>query len=83
MIDLTTFRSLHKKWDECVGGKIKDTSIAHFQPYNTPGECGVVWAVMQASGSSQMYEVTTYDTYPALGDEGSVIRNFFNDPDIR
>jgi len=83
MIDLTTFRSLHKKWDECVAGKIKDTSIAPFHPYNTPDECGVVSAVMQASGSSQMYEVTTYDTYPALGDEGSVIRNFFNDPDIR
>lgn len=83
MIDLTTFRSLHKKWDECVAGKIKDTSVTPFHPYNTPDECGVVSAVMQASGSTQMYEVTTYDTYPAMGDVGGVISNFFNDPDIR
>jgi hypothetical protein len=64
MIDLRTYRSLHKKWDQCVAGEIKDTSVHPFHPYTTPDECGIVKAVMEASGSSMMYDVTTYDTYP-------------------
>jgi hypothetical protein len=66
MIDLRTYRSLHEKWDQCVAGKIKDSSIEPFHPYTTPDECGIVKAVMAASGSKQMYEVTTYDTYPGM-----------------
>jgi len=64
MIDLRTYRSLHEKWDQCLDGKIIDTSVHPLHPYTTPDECGIAKAVMEASGSSMMYDVTTYDTYP-------------------
>lgn len=83
MIDLRTYRSLHKKWDQCVAGEINDNSVHPFHPYTTPDECGIVTAVMEASGSKMMYDVTTYDTYPGMDNIGGVINNFFNDPDVR
>ena len=83
MIDLRTYRSLHEKWDQCVDGRINDSSIDPFHPYTTPDECGIVKAVMAASGSSMMYDVTTYDTYPGMDDVGGTVSNFFNDPDVR
>ena len=83
MIDLRTYRSLHKKWDQCVSGQIKDESIDPFHPYTTPDECGIVKAVMAASGSTMMYDVTTFDTYPGMDDVGGTISNFFNDGNVR
>lgn len=71
MIDLQTKRSLQDKWDECLAGKILDRSETPFHPFTTPGECGIWNAVMEASGGNFYYEVTTYDTYASLMDEGA------------
>jgi len=83
MIDLQTKRSLHVKWEECLAGKIVDESEPPFHPFTTPGECGIWNAVLEASGGNFYYEVTTYDTYPALMEQGGTISRFFNDPDVR
>eukprot|EP00804_Cyclotella_cryptica_P027686 CCRYP_010298-RB/>CCRYP_010298-RB protein AED:0.04 eAED:0.04 QI:231/0.75/0.8/1/0.75/0.8/5/491/633 len=83
MIDLRTYRSLHQKWDQCVAGEINDNSVHPFHPYTTPDECGIVIAVMEASGSKMMYDVTTYDIYPGMDDVEGVVHKFFNDPDVR
>ncbi len=71
MIDLQTYRGLHAKWNECMNNEIVDSSEAPFHPFTTPDECGISFAVMRASGSSFMYDVTTYDTYPDILDEGT------------
>ena len=83
MIDLQTYRGLHEKWDKCMNDQIVDKSEKPFHPFNTPDECGISSAVMQASGSKFMYEVTTYDAYPDVLNEGGTISNFFNDPVVR
>ena len=83
MIDLQTYRGLHEKWDKCMNDQIVDKSEKPFHPFNTPDECGISSAVMQASGSKFMYDVTTYDAYPDVLNEGGTISNFFNDPVVR
>lgn len=83
MIDLRTFNSLHEKWDECIKNKITSSESEPFHPFTTPDECGVTMAVMEASGSSNMYDVTTYDTYPVHVDPHGTIAEFFNDADVR
>lgn len=67
MIDLPTYRGLHKKWEECIADQILEKP---FRPWNTPDECGISSAVMEASGSKFPYDVTTYDAYPALLNPG-------------
>ena len=69
MIDLPTYRGLHKKWDECIAGQILEDEKP-FHPWNTPDECGISSAVIEASGSTFQYDVTTYDAYPALLNKG-------------
>ena len=83
MIDLQTYRGLHEKWDKCMNDQIVDNSEKPFHPFNTPDECGISSAVMEASGSKFQYDVTTYDAYPAVLDEGGTISNFFNDLVVR
>ncbi|KAL7541891.1 hypothetical protein ACHAXR_011336 [Thalassiosira sp. AJA248-18] len=83
MIDLNTHRGLRKKWDECMAGQIRDQSEKQFHPFLTSSECGIVDAVMKASGSTFQYDVTTYDAYPAALNIGGTISNFFNDPVVR
>ena len=83
MIDLRTYRSLHEKWDECIARTITDTSEHPFHPFTTPDECGVSIAVMEASGSTFTYDVTTYDAYPSVLQQGGAISKFFNDPSVR
>jgi carboxypeptidase C (cathepsin A) len=83
MIDLREYRSLHQKWDECVSREITGMSNPPFHPFTTPDECGLSTAVMEASGSTFTYDVTTYDAYPGVLNKGGVIANFFNDADVR
>ena len=71
MIDLQTYRGLHQKWDQCMAQQILDSSEKPFHPFTTTDECGIEDAVMKASGSEFMYDVTTYDAYPAVLDEGA------------
>jgi carboxypeptidase C (cathepsin A) len=73
MIDLQDHRNLHTKWDECMNMQIIDSSEKPFHPFNVPDECGITSAVMKASGSKFMYDVTASDAYPAILDEGMVI----------
>lgn len=73
MIDLQTYRGLHAKWDECINKEIIDSSEKPFHPFTTPDECGISIAVMKASGSTFMYDVTTFDAYPDILDEGANI----------
>mmetsp|Transcript_25563 Transcript_25563/g.54284 ORF Transcript_25563/g.54284 Transcript_25563/m.54284 type:complete len:611 (-) Transcript_25563:74-1906(-) len=83
MIDLRTYRSLHEKWDQCISRELTDTSYEPLHPFTTPDECGISVAVMEASGSTFMYDVTTYDTYDAVVKPGGTVSRFFNDPDVR
>mmetsp|Transcript_8724 Transcript_8724/g.15312 ORF Transcript_8724/g.15312 Transcript_8724/m.15312 type:complete len:604 (+) Transcript_8724:262-2073(+) len=83
MVDLQTYRGLHQKWDQCMAHQIIDSSEKPFHPFTTPDECGIEDAVMKASGSKFMYDVTTYDAYPAVLDKGGTISKFFNDPVVR
>lgn len=83
MIDLQTYRGLHAKWDQCVAQQIIDSSESPFHPFTVPDECGIVGAVMEASGGAFQYDVTTYDAYPSVLDTKGTINNFFNDPIVR
>ena len=42
--------------------------VMHF--FTTSDECGIIAAVMKASGNEFMYDVTSYDAYPAIFDKG-------------
>jgi len=83
MIDLQTYRGLHQKWDQCMAQEIPDSAHEPFHPFTTPDECGITDAVMKASGSTFMYDVTTFDAYPSVLDEDGTIAKFFNDPVVR
>lgn len=83
MIDLPTRRVLHSKWDECINGLISDSSIEPFHSLTTPDECGIMTAVMEASGSTFTYDVTTYDAYPAIVDDPGLTGTFFNNKDVQ
>ena len=72
MIDLQDHRNLHIKWNECMNMQILDSSEKPFHPFTVPDECGITSAVMKASGSKFMYDVTSSDAYPAILDEGVV-----------
>lgn len=71
MIDLNTYRGLHAKWDQCIADQILDSSEEPFHPFNMPDECGLNEATMIASGGAFQYDVTTYDAYPAVLNEGA------------
>jgi hypothetical protein len=77
MIDLQDRRNLQAQWDKCINEQILDSIEEPFHPFTTPDECGITTAVMKASGSTFMYDVTASDAYPAILDEG-VIDYFFD-----
>lgn len=83
LIDLPTRRVLHTKWDECIKGMITDSSIEPFHSLTTPDECGIMTAVMEASGSTFTYDVTTYDAYPAIVNVPGLTGTFFNNKDVQ
>lgn len=83
MIDLQDHRTLHAKWNDCINRQILDSSEVPFHPFNVPDECGITTAVMKASGSEFMYDVTETDAYPGILDEGGALDLFFNDPVVR
>jgi hypothetical protein len=83
MIDLPTRRVLHEKWDECITGMITDSSIEPFHSFTTPDECGIMSAVMKASGSTFIYDVSTFDSYPAIMLDPGVTGTFFNNKDVQ
>ena len=70
MIDLQDYRSLKAKWEECIQEKILDSSEVPFHSFTTSDECGIIAAVMKASGNEFMYDVTSYDAYPTFFDKG-------------
>ena len=70
MIDLQDYRGLKAKWEECIQNKILDSSEVPFHSFTTSDECGISGAVMKASGNEFMYDVTSYDAYPAIFDKG-------------
>ena len=70
LIDLQDHRNLHAKWDKCINELILDSAEIPFHPFTVPDECGITTAVMKASGSKFMYDVTAPDAYPAILDEG-------------
>lgn len=81
MIDLPTRRVLHEKWNECITGMIG--SIEPFHSFTTPDECGIMTAVMEASGSTFTYDVTTYDAYPAIITVPGLTGTFFNSKEVQ
>lgn len=83
MIDLQDRRNLQAQWDKCINEQILDSIEEPFHPFTTPDECGITTAVMKASGSTFMYDVTASDAYPAILDEGGTLSLFFNDPVVR
>ena len=83
MIDLPTKRVLHEKWDECITGMITDSTIEPFHSLTTPDECGIMTAVMEASGSTFTYDVSTYDAYPAIMTDPGLEGTVFNNKDVQ
>lgn len=86
MIDMPTRTLLHQEWQKCVVRGTRMASPLH--TYTTPDECGIMDAVLQASGKGLMpqrnpntYDVTTWDTYPVLDsdDTHTTFALFFND----
>ena len=88
MIDSPTRKGLHAVWDECrMGGDDLDKP---FHSFTIPDECGVVEATLMAAGaglfpdmSPNIYDVTTWDTYPLLFDPNSTISQFYNNPKVK
>jgi carboxypeptidase C (cathepsin A) len=76
MIDLQDYRGLKAKWEECIQGKILDSP--EFHTFTTSDECGIIAAVMKASGNEFMYDVTSYDAYPAIFDKGMMKQFFYS-----
>jgi hypothetical protein len=86
MIDMATRTLLHQEWQKCVVRGTRMASPLH--PFTTPDECGIMDAVLKASGKGLLpqrnpntYDVTTWDTYPVLDsdDTHTTFARFFND----
>lgn len=71
MIDSNTARSMHNEWSNCQMGKAVEwggDQYNGFHEYTIPDECGIMGAVLEASGANQIpwgapnaYDVTTWD----------------------
>ena len=83
MIDLTTMVGLKERFQKCIDGLILDKHEKPFHPFTTPDECGTPAALIEAAGGIFQYDVTTFDAYPALLNDGGSVSVFFNDPAIR
>ena len=83
MIDLPTRRVLHRKWTECITGLITDSSTEPFHSFAAPDECGIMTAILEASGSTFSYDVTTHDAYPVIMADPDVTGTFFNNKDVQ
>lgn len=90
MIDETTKKNLYGMWDDCIEG-LRYVSPLH--PFNTPDECGVMEAVLSASGQGakhdqilngpNTYDVTTWEIYHAPFSENGTITRFLNNEAVR
>jgi carboxypeptidase C (cathepsin A) len=83
MIDLPTRRLLREKWDDCITGKITDSSDKPFHSFTAPSECGFEAAILAAAGTTFQYDVTTYDAYPAIMGENGIPEAFFNNKEVQ
>lgn len=90
MIDVATRTFLYKEWDKCLTRGSVMTAPLH--SFTTPDECGIMDAVLRASGKGLLphrnpntYDVTTWDKYPVLTGEGTptTFEIFFNDERVK
>ena len=63
LIDKPTRDSLHIAFENCRKrfGKKHDEEPPPFHPFNVVDDCGTMWAVLQASGNPNAYDITTWD----------------------
>jgi len=87
MIDSRTRDNLYDAWGACKAGDKLDPPLHDF---NIPDECNIMGATMQAAGaglfpdkSPNVYDVTTWDTYPILNDANNTFDLFMNNPEVR
>ncbi|CAJ1936531.1 unnamed protein product [Cylindrotheca closterium] len=87
MIDSPTRANLFEAWDACKAGDKLDPPLHDF---NVPDECNIMGATMQAAGAGlfpdkipNVYDVTTWDTYPILNDANNTFDVFMSNPEVR
>jgi len=87
MIDSTTRDNLYDAWEACKAGEHLDPPLHDF---TVPDECNIAGATIQAAGaglfpdmSPNVYDVTTWDTYPILNDANNTFDVFMNKPEVR
>jgi carboxypeptidase C (cathepsin A) len=84
MIDLQTKEALHEQFQACLEKGI--AGRPPFHKFNTPDECGTLEAVQAAAGNGvlpnltgpNIYDVTTWDSYPFIFDPNGTFVQFFN-----
>jgi hypothetical protein len=90
MMDSYTRDNLHALFDKCVEGDGDDLPEP-MHPFNTPDDCGMMTAALQAGGYDSFlhgrgpntYDVTTWDGYLPLLAEDNVLRRFLNNPVVQ
>jgi hypothetical protein len=87
MIDSTSRDNLHAAWEDCKDGFKLDPPLHDF---TVPDECNIMGATIQAAGAGlfddmapNVYDVTTWDTYPILNDPNSTFQFFMNNPKVQ
>ena len=88
MIDSTTRDALKGVWEQCKSGS-KEME-APFHDFTVPDECNIMGAVLSAAGAGifpdrmpNIYDVTTWDTYPVLMESNSTFSQLFNNPRVQ
>jgi len=88
MIDSVQRDAFHVEYQHCLARTGDEPDPFH--PFTTPDECGMVEAVLAATGaglfedkSPNMYDVTTWDRYWVLNARDNANTRFFNNPDVQ
>jgi len=80
LIDEPTRNAIHKIWEKCA----QDPNFVlppPFHPFTVQDDCGIMWAILQASGNPNAYDVTTWD--PNVDQVTFSSEAFFNDPKVK
>jgi len=87
MIDSVTRDAFHSEWKHCLR---TSSQPKPFHSFTVPDECGIMGALLDAAGANQFdwgapntYDITTWDKYNLIVEEGSTIERLFNNPEVQ